>query len=123
MDSAPALTANSLTPVNKADSAPWLASHRFKPGQSGNPSGRPKKVTNAVDKALTLKRARRVADALIAKAEEGSVQAFEAIRDTIEGPLPRPVQLSGADGGPILIAQRLLLGKERMAKINAEGDE
>ena len=75
--------------------------YMWKPGQSGNPNGRPKKVANAVDKALTAKRLKAVAHAIITKAEDGDVRAFEAVRDTVDGPLPRPVQLGGDGGGPL----------------------
>ena len=50
----------------------------------------------------------KVADALISQAEKGYVPAFEAVRDTVDGPLPRAVQLSGEGGGPLQVEINLL---------------
>jgi hypothetical protein len=83
-------------------------------GVSGNPGGKPKKVTSALDRALNRHNVRRIAYALIGEAAAGNVQAFTAIRETIEGPLPRPVQLSGPDGGPIKLAVVLAEARQRL---------
>ena len=95
MESVELSAANSLN----NNPAARLAPYQWKPGQSGNPNGRPKKVATALDKALTKKRALKLADAVITKAEEGDVRAAEFVRDTVDGPLPRTV--TGADGGPL----------------------
>lgn len=70
---------------------------RFKPGQSGNPGGRPRKymISEAAVAALAEEmkdgrtKAEAVVQAIIAKALRGDVRAFEALRDTSEG---RPKQ-------------------------------
>jgi len=79
----------------------------FQPGQSGNPAGRPKskpfknalqKAINAAgddDKALTL-----IADALLAKAQEGDVQAIKEVADRLDGKVTQPI--SGDDEAPPL---------------------
>jgi uncharacterized protein DUF5681 len=70
-------------------------------GQSGNPSGRPKKITSALEKKLTRKRALKVADAIIEQAEKGSVAAFESLANRIEGKVPQGV--TGSDDGAVQI--------------------
>ena len=95
---------------NPNASTAHLAKYMWQKGMaSPNPSGRPKgKVTRAVDKALTKERALKVADALISQAEKGYVPAFEAVRDTVDGPLPKPVQIAGEGGGPLQVEINLL---------------
>ena len=82
------------------------SNHRFtglrppwKKGQSGNPSGRPKKLTNALDKALTKQVTRDVAEAIVGKAKEGDVYAFNAIADRLEGKVAQAI--TGEGGGPV----------------------
>ena len=106
----------SLVPRNKDASGkpPYLPvpplHSRFKPGQSGNPSGRPK--TALVRKALlahleeAVKSAkgkkngkthlREVIESIVAEAKGGDhgVQAFTAIRDTVDG---RPITADEQD--------------------------
>ena len=65
----------------------------WKPGQSGNPNGRPlKPLTDKLTDRLIrkkFKQAAGIADAIIAKALTGDVAAFTAIADRVEG---KPVQ-------------------------------
>ena len=79
-----------------ANLTPW------KPGQSGNPNGRPKKITDALNHVVTKKRARNMANAIVAQAEEGNVMAFQEVANRIEGKIPQSI--SGEDGGPLEIA-------------------
>jgi hypothetical protein len=77
---------------------------RFKPGQSGNPKGRPKSITLSeayrrtlaeVDEADEKKRTRAevLAERMYSKARSGDVAALREIADRVEGPrLPRQVQ-------------------------------
>jgi len=85
----------------------------WQPGQSGNPSGRPKSkpITDAYLRILGEpipgdKEGRTFADALaqkmIKEALNGKVQAASEITDRVEGKITQSV--SGPDGGPIPIA-------------------
>jgi len=82
----------------------------WKPGESGNPSGRPKRkpITDAYIRLLNEpipgdKEGRTFADALAQKilkeALNGKVPAASEITDRVEGKVTLP--LSGPDGGPI----------------------
>jgi len=91
---------------------PWLAP-AWKPGQSGNPSGRPKKkpITQELEKLLSEidpkdKKKRTYARRLVvAIAEEvikkGNVSAFAEIADRVEGKVAQRQEHSGPDGGPM----------------------
>ena len=87
-----------------SENRPWL----FKPGQSGNPGGRPKKITRVIDKLLdepydknrtylqafgeeTLKRAIKRSDFMA-----------KEILERVEGKVPQA--LTGPEGGPIQVA-------------------
>ena len=60
--------------------------YMFKPGQSGNPSGRPKKIlTEKLIERLTKQRLTEVVEAQIDAAIKGRTDAFIAIRETVEG--------------------------------------
>ena len=83
-------------------------STRFKPGQSGNPGGRPKKkhVTEALlaaigdDPVLLAKAAR----ALLKRMAKGDTNAAVFVRDTVDGKPAQTVQVSGTEGSAILVA-------------------
>ena len=68
--------------IPAADTGPKRTGNRFKPGQSGNPSGRPKgsrAATYAALDELAEEAAPRVLQALIAKAEEGDPRAADIV--------------------------------------------
>lgn len=78
----------------------------FMPGQSGNPSGRPKK--RLIDEILAelleangSVGAAKLASVLIQKAEEGDVRAAQLIAERTQGKPNQKVELTGANGGPI----------------------
>jgi hypothetical protein len=85
----------------------------FKPGHSGNPGGRPKKlpITDALRRILsghvparTPKKANGedlVALALIKKAVGGDLRAIAEIADRTEGKPTERHEFSGPDGGPV----------------------
>ena len=78
---------------------------RFKPGQSGNPKGRPKSITLSeayrkmlaqVDEADAQKRTRAeiLAEEMYVKAKSGDVSALREIADRVEGKPRQTVTLS-----------------------------
>ena len=88
--------------------------HQFKPGQSGNPGGRPKTtpLTDALcellDKPYTGDAHHRtlaqvIADALVKRAAKGSVAHFNAVADRVEGRPRQMMELGGPGGGAIPI--------------------
>jgi len=79
---------------------PWL----WKPGQSGNPAGRPEKVSLTAILMRKLKeadpdepekiRAEKVVEVALAKAEAGDFQMFKEIYDRVEGKVTQPVDVT-----------------------------
>ena len=107
---------------NHENLKPW------KPGQSGNPGGRPKK--RLIDEALEdlLERndceaARGVAAALLKRASKGDIRAIQLIAERTQGKPMRAIEISGPDGSAIeldrmtdeQLDQRI---NELMAKLN-----
>lgn len=102
---------------------PAFKERQWKPGQSGNPSGRPHKsiITSRLEKfaespcppefikALKLKAGSTWADAWILMMnrqalggeKQGVVQAFREIVDRLEGKAIARVEMAGPEGGPI----------------------
>lgn len=78
---------------------------QFKPGQSGNPGGRPKQtpIADALRVALSdPSELEKFISAVLKKAKKGDVKAFQAVSDRIEGKPAQALNLGGADGGPIV---------------------
>lgn len=89
--------------------------NKFKPGQSGNPGGRPKKkpLTEALMEALdNPEHLKQVIEGILAKAKKGDVAAFAAIRDTTEGKPVESHEHSGKNGGPIIFTLKRIGDKE-----------
>ena len=88
-----------------------LEKNKWKPGQSGNPAGRPKNlVTDAYRELLgqpfpgdTQGRtyAQLIALAQVKEAIRGETKAAIEITDRTEGKSRQEIELTGADGGPI----------------------
>jgi Family of unknown function (DUF5681) len=64
-----------------------LESHKWKPGQSGNPGGRPRKqpITEALAKEVSELDAADMARVVVATAKAGNLQALQFIADRLEG--------------------------------------
>lgn len=95
---------------------PALRERLWKPGQSGNPSGRPRKITNHVEKLLSAKlpndkRQRTYLQALaeeaLKRAIKRSDKALEQIWDRVEGRVPLAV--TGDGGGPLQMQVEMVM--------------
>ena len=86
----------------------------FKPGQSGNPGGRPKEkaTSHAIRQALTdmhpdqkkyngLTRAQVIAKTALDAAENGDISFLKEVLDRAEGKVPQSNEHTGANGGAI----------------------
>jgi hypothetical protein len=71
----------------------WLIEHQWKPGQSGNPGGRPKtkQVRDALQKLVNELGLEPAVKAIYAKASEGDVSAFKEIADRLDGKVAQPI--------------------------------
>ena len=84
---------------------------KFQKGQVANPTGRPPKLfEDALRRALLVEdkktkatALRRIADKLVTEAESGNVQAIKEIAERIDGKVPQATEITGADGGAIII--------------------
>ena len=81
----------------------------FQPGQSGNPSGRPKTkpFKEAIQRALKAAgdddtMLELVANALVAKAQQGDVPAIKELADRLDGKVTLPIG-GDSDAGPIQV--------------------
>jgi hypothetical protein len=78
----------------------------WKPGQSGNPGGRPKgKLIDEALEELLLgndsELALAIAKKLLARAKAGEVKAIQLVAERVQGKPKRQIELSGPDGGPL----------------------
>ncbi len=86
-----------------ADTGQKQASTRFKPGQSGNPAGRPKGARSKLAEAFV--------DALLADWKENGVEAIVAMREDKPADYVKvvasllPKEITGEDGGAILVTR------------------
>ena len=111
--------------LEKTDKQPWLHPYRFKPGESGNPGGRPK---GTVSIETELKR--RLADGesgddivqqlvsqALAQALDGDYKFFNMILERIDGRVAD--RLAGHDGGPLFTEDDM----ERLTRLAKQTDE
>ena len=89
------------------------AEHRFQPGRSGNPSGRPKGQSLTARLRRIIDREAKdgkdygdlVMEVLVKAALKGDMKAMGYILDRVDGKLAQPIkqEISGPDGGPVEI--------------------
>lgn len=94
---------------------PKMVASQWKPGESGNPSGRPKTkpITDALRELMAeeytgkeerfrgLTNAQVLALRLFEMAEGGDLKALEELATRLEGRAPQAVTMAGENGGPI----------------------
>jgi hypothetical protein len=79
--------------------------HKFQPGVSGNPGGRPKRkpfleeierwmAGHPEDVTAAIKRA-------FASAKLGDLATLRELMDRVDGPITTKQEITGADGGPV----------------------
>ncbi len=94
--------------------------HRFKPGQSGNPGGRPKtklltqayrELLEQVDPKERKTLAQKLARKAVQQALKGNLAALKEITDRTEGKSVQPLSHSGLGSEPI--AFHVNLGRQR----------
>jgi hypothetical protein len=108
-----------------------MEANKWKPGQSGNPTGRPKKhllsgcyealiehpLPEDLRVGLKLKKGATWGDAIVLgqarAAIKGKTEAAREIADRVEGKVAQAVEIAGADGGPIVL-QDLAAGRQRV---------
>ena len=78
----------------------------WKPGQSGNPGGRPKgRLIDEALEELLLRNdselALAIAKKLLARAKTGEVKAIQLVAERVQGKPKRQLELRGPDGGPL----------------------
>jgi hypothetical protein len=104
---------------------PWLKRFQFKPGQSGNPGGRPK---GSVSIEAELRRrldngeeGEKIVKGLVTqalrRALEGDYKFFNMILERVDGRVAD--RLAGHDGGPLFSDEDM----ERLHKYAAETDD
>lgn len=83
---------------------------QWKPGQSGNPGGRPKwkPVSEALQHLVTPDVAEAIASQMLIRAGKGDVSAFNAVMDRLEGKVPNTIGGS-TEVGPL----KLVVGWEK----------
>lgn len=86
----------------------------FKPGQSGNPGGRPKKklFREALTKVLETAgedpdKLTAIAQALYDKAKTGDVSAIKEVRDTLDGKPAQAIVGGDEEDNPINVIARI----------------
>lgn len=100
---------------SKVSSGERLRPHWFQPGQSGNPGGRPKKLTRPLEKLLDEKvpgksvtYAEEFAAKVLDRALKRSDFMAKEIFERIEGKVPQAI--TGADGGPVQFQVNVMYG-------------
>lgn len=86
----------------------------FEKGKSGNPGGRPsvkpwrealELAVNEEDPVTKKRKLRRIAEAVIDAAMAGDMTAAKEVGDRLDGKPRQETEISGSEGGPILIQE------------------
>ena len=89
---------------------------RFKPGQSGNPTGRSKScvltdmldaICQEIEPESKKSYGQLAAEALLSKVFGGDVSAFRELCDRVEGKPRQRMEITGAEGSPLMPEQTL----------------
>lgn len=112
--------------LGRGGNAPPAAS-QFKPGQCGNPKGRPKGtgITDQIRKALEKddgKGFARLAAVAIKKAEEGDPRFWQQIVDRLDGPVVAKIEATHAQTVKIVHGDDLGLLEESEKPSEGGGD-
>ena len=84
--------------------------NRFKPGQSGNPGGRPKQdLPGEIARAIFEGDAEAIRDVFRKELRKGNHKLFEVLADRGYGKVKQGVELSGPDGDPIATEIEIVL--------------
>lgn len=121
-----------MDPVSKAQQSPAIRpktgqpkgfATRFKPGQSGNPSGRPKHtpLTKLYNRILSKKKNIKDIEAAVLRIVLGSRMAavlqLREMAERVEGKVSQPLEVSGEVN--VTLSERL--EKARQRKVNGKG--
>lgn len=98
---------------------------QFRPGESGNPSGRPKKtlLDEAIEQILSADQsavALKIAKKLLEKAGKGDVRAVQLAAERTQGKPKQSTELSGPGGAPLMI--QILSSIPRPVRADADRD-
>lgn len=106
------------TPEKKHELTPEMVEAQWKPGQSGNPSGRPKKkpITEMYERLLADPKNIEAIEAAVAKAlskgQMAMVLQLKEMTDRVEGKVSQPVEVEGSLAIHTL-SERMIKARER----------
>ncbi len=100
----------------------------WKPGQSGNPGGRPRKqlLDELLEDLLTSNHselARELAGALIARARKGDIRAIQLIAERTQGKPTQGIGIAADIGSNTTLLERLQRAREHVEMSDAELQE
>ena len=97
--------------------------HRFQPGQSGNPKGRPKSgkaISDLVRAELAGNKGKALARVLVREALAGNMVALGMVLDRVEGKCPQIIE---APGGGVSLVLAMVAEMDRVTAPGPENDQ